>query len=204
MSLLIRDRSISRKMIARRKALGHDRYDEVWDGVYIMSPLPNDEHQQLVTRVTYIMEDAVGLPGLGDVRPGINLSDRVKGWKKNYRIPDVVVFLKGGIAVNHGTHWVGGPDWLTEIVSPEEDPGPKLEFYEKIRAREVLIIHRDPWSIELYQLQNDKLVLSGKSDLDEPNELKSAVLPLSFQMVQGITRPLVLVRHTDGTKQWHV
>jgi hypothetical protein len=110
MSLLIRDCSISRRMIARRKALGHDRYDEVWNGVYIMSPIPNDEHQQLVSHMTYIMEDVIGLPGLGDVRPGINLSDRVKGWKKNYRVPDVVVFLKGGIAVNHGTHWCGGPD----------------------------------------------------------------------------------------------
>src|ERR1019366_9806105 len=105
MSLLIRDRSISRQMIAKRKALGLDRYDEVWNGVYVMPPMPNDEHQQLVSRVNSIMEDVVGWPGLGDVRPGVNVSDRIKGWKKNYRIPDVAVFLKGGSAVNHGTHW---------------------------------------------------------------------------------------------------
>jgi len=204
MSLLIRDSSISRKMIAKRKALGLDRYDEVWNGVYVMPPMPNNEHQQLVSRVNSIMQDVVGWTGLGDVLPGVNVSDRIKGWKKNYRIPDVAVFLKGGIAVNHGTHWVGGPDWLTEILSPDEEPDEKLEFYEKVRAREVLAIYREPWRIELYQLQADKLVLAGKSDLDEPNELKSAVLPLSFQVVAGVARPLVLVRHVDGPRQWHV
>ena len=99
---------------------------------------------------------------------------------------------------------MGGPDWLTEILSPDDESRRKLEFYETVGVREVLLIDRDPWSIELYQRQNDKLVLVGKSSLEQPNELKSVVVPLSFQIVGGITRPLVLVRHTDGAKQWHV
>ena len=204
MSVLIRDRSISRDLIRKRKSQGLDRYDEVWDGVYVMPPMPNDEHQQLVSRTTSIMEDVIGWPGLGEVRPGVNVSDRVKNWKKNYRIPDVAVFLNGGKAINYTTHWVGGPDWLAEILSDDDESRKKLEFYETVAVREILLIDRDPWSIELYQLQNDKLILAGKSDLEQPNQLKSLVLPLSFQMVAGLTRPLVLVRHTDGTRQWHV
>ena len=204
MSVLIRDPMMSRNFIAKRKARGLNRYDEVWNGVYVMPPMPNDEHQQVVSRVNSIMEDVVGWPGLGEVRPGVNVSDRVKGWKKNYRIPDVAVFLKECKAVNHRTHWVGGPDWLTEVLSPDDDAREKLKFYEQIGVREVLLIDRDPWSIELYQRRDDKLILVGKSDLKNPAELKSMVLPLSFQIVSGITRPLVLVRHTDGTKQWHV
>jgi Uma2 family endonuclease len=204
MSVLIRDRSISRDLIRKRKSQGLDRYDEVWDGVYVMPPMPNDEHQQLVSRTTSIMEDVIGWPGLGEVRPGVNVSDRVKNWKKNYRIPDVAVFLNGGKAINYTTHWVGGPDWLAEILSDDDESRKKLEFYETVAVREILLIDRDPWSTELYQLQNDKLILAGKSDLEQPNQLKSLVLPLSFQMVAGLTRPLVLVRHTDGTRQWHV
>ena len=150
------------------------------------------------------MEDVIGWPGLGEVRPGVNVSDRVKNWKKNYRIPDVAVFLNGGKAINYTTHWVGGPDWLAEILSDDDESRKKLEFYETVAVREILLIDRDPWSTELYQLQNDKLILAGKSDLEQPNQLKSLVLPLSFQMVAGLTRPLVLVRHTDGTRQWHV
>lgn len=204
MSLLIRDRSLSRRMIAKRKALGLDRYDEVWNGVYVMSPMPNNEHQQLISHLIYILEQVIGLPGLGVVLPGANVSDRIKGWKKNYRVPDVCAYFATTSAQDCGTHWVGGPDWLTEILSPDEKPHKKLNFYEKIHAREVVIIHRDPWKIELYLLREDSLVLAGKSDLEEPNELKSVVLPLSFQLAAGITRPLVLVRHTDGTRQWHV
>jgi Uma2 family endonuclease len=203
MSLLIRDRSLSRKMIARRKAHGLDRYDEVWNGVYVMPPMPNNEHHALVTRVVSILADVLPIDE-GIAYAGVNVSDRVKGWKKNYRVPDVCIYLVTNPAQDCGTHWCGGPDWLTEIASPDEDPHEKFEFYESVRVRELLIINRDPWSIDLYQLQAGKLVLVGKSDLYQPNELKSAAFPLSFRIAAGITRPLVLVRHTDGTRQWHV
>ncbi|MSQ93261.1 MAG: hypothetical protein EXR98_01750 [Gemmataceae bacterium] len=76
MALLIRDKSVSRALIRKRKRLGHDRYDEVWNGVYVMPPMPNDEHQQIVTRLTAIMQDVIGWPGLGEVRLGVNISDR--------------------------------------------------------------------------------------------------------------------------------
>ena len=34
-------------LIRERRESGGDRYDEVWDGVYVMSPLADNEHQQL-------------------------------------------------------------------------------------------------------------------------------------------------------------
>jgi Uma2 family endonuclease len=203
MSLLIRDRSTSKRVIARRRALGLDRYDEVWNGVYVMSPLPNNEHQIISTRFVYVLSEAVPLDE-GTVFAGANVSDRVKRWKKNYRIPDVCVYLVTTSARDCGTHWLGGPDWLTEILSLGESPRKKLQFYEKIKTREVLVVHRDPWRIELYQLQDEKLALAGYSDLNEPNELKSGVLPLSIQLISGTNRPFILVRHTDGSKEWRV
>jgi hypothetical protein len=50
MSVLIRDRTMGRSLIARRKARGLDRHDEVWDGVYVMPPMPNNEHQAIAPR----------------------------------------------------------------------------------------------------------------------------------------------------------
>jgi hypothetical protein len=35
-SMIVADRDIYRDLIRQRKKLGHDRYDEVWDGVYVM------------------------------------------------------------------------------------------------------------------------------------------------------------------------
>src|SRR5207247_8232282 len=126
MSVLICDRAISRDLIAERKALGLDRYDEVWNGVYVMAPMANDEHKQLVSLFNSIMEDVICWPGLGAVRPGVNVSDREDDWRQDYRIPDVAVFLRGCKAVNRDTHWFGGPDWLTEILSEDEPIQEKL------------------------------------------------------------------------------
>ena len=204
MLLLIRDRGECQDLIRQRKAWELDRYDEVWDGLYVIPPNVNNEHQQIVARVAAIMQDVIGWPGLGEVCPGVNVSDRKKKWEKNYRIPDVAVFLKGGKAVNLGTHWFGGPDWLTEVLSPGEEAHEKFDFYAKVGVREVLLIDRDPWSIELHRLEDRQFMLVGKSTVEQPDELKSSVLPLSFRLVAGLTRPLVQVTESNGTRQWHV
>src|SRR3954471_19478669 len=88
-----------------RSESGADRYDEVWDGVEVMSPLTNDEHQQIALGLGAVFQIVIGWPGLGDARAGVNVSDRVEGWQRNYRIPDVAVFLRGTSARNCGTHW---------------------------------------------------------------------------------------------------
>ena len=49
MSILVIDPALSERLLAERRKSGGDRYDEVWDGVYIMSPLANDEHQEIAT-----------------------------------------------------------------------------------------------------------------------------------------------------------
>ena len=46
MSLLVSDPELKERLLAERRASGGDRYDEVWDGVYVMSPLADDEHQR--------------------------------------------------------------------------------------------------------------------------------------------------------------
>ena len=35
------------RLIRERRECGGDRYDEVWDGVYVMSPLADNVHQEL-------------------------------------------------------------------------------------------------------------------------------------------------------------
>ncbi len=50
MTMMINDASIERQLIASREATGADRYDEIWEGTYMMAPMPNTEHQQIVSR----------------------------------------------------------------------------------------------------------------------------------------------------------
>lgn len=132
MPTFISDPELEAQLRAAREAMGADRYDEVWEGVYMMAPLPNDEHQDLVALLTTILVEVVRWPGLGEVRPRVNVSKRREDWQQDYRVPDVAVFLKEGHAENLGTHWLGGPDLAIEICSPEDRSREKIEFYKSL------------------------------------------------------------------------
>jgi Uma2 family endonuclease len=198
------DPASAERLLAERRALGQDRHDEVWDGVYVMAPEAGDQHQSLVGHLIGILWTVIDLPGLGKVRPGVNISDRDQGWVDNYRVPDVAVFLEGCTARNRESHWLGGPDWAAEIVSPGDRSRAKLDFYAKVGTRELLIVDRDPWVLELYVLKRKKLKLVGRSTADEPNVLTSTVLPLSFQLTVGDAHPLVTVSRIDGEGSWRL
>ena len=204
MTTLIGDKHWEEHVNAERKAYGLDRRDEVWDGVTFMPPLANDEHQGLVGLLTSIFIDTIHWPGLGQVRPGINLSDRAEGWMHNYREPDVAVILNGSRAVNHDTHWQGAVDFLVEIVSPDDRSREKLPFYGSIGVREVLIVDRDPWSLELYRLHAGRLEEVGRSTPGDPVTLNSAVLPLTFQFLPREPRPGILITRPSDGRTWTV
>ena len=202
MATLITDPIVEERIRAQRAKWGADRYDEVWEGTYMMTPMPNVQHQKLAARLVAILDTVIGESG--DVCAGANVSDREDGWDHNYRAPDVVVAMKGGRAKDCDTHYCGGPDFLVEIVSTHDHSREKLPFYGQIGVREVMIIDRDPWCLELYRLDGGELRLVGKSRLDEQAELSSAVVPLTFRLLPGQPRPQIVVTHRDGVPQWIV
>ena len=202
MTTLITDRHLERSLIRRRRMRGADRYDEVWDGVYIMNAYPNIEHQSLVGRLTSILLFLIEDQKLGMVLPGCNVSDRPQKWQENYRCPDVVVFLNTTQAINKKSHWLGGPDLAVEIVSPRDRSREKLDFYAKVGTRELLLVDRDPWSLELYRLAEGELVLLGRSTVEQPGVVQTEVVPLAWRLVAGAERPMIEVSQRDGSQQW--
>lgn len=177
------------------------RHDEVWEGVLYVPPIANNEHQQLVMDICYAFASVVNR-GNDQVLPGCNVSDRVANWTHNYREPDVAVYLATNPATNCGTHWAGGPDLAVEVVSPGEDPRLKLGFYEQVNTRELLIVERDPWAVEMYQLQSGALVLVGSSTDANGLVLTSTVLPLTFALQAGAARPTIRITHTATGQVW--
>ena len=83
-------------------------------------------------------------------------------------------------------------------MSPGEDPHAKLDFYAAVGTREVLIVDRYPWALELFQLRNGRLESAGRSDVANPTSLASGVLPLSFRLVPDPKRPRIELTHGDG------
>src|SRR5436309_12995614 len=110
--VLVKDVARADELIQERKRKGADRYDEVWDGVYVMPAMPSLEHQELVHDLGVIFDVVVKRPGLGKVYPGVNVSDRRSDWKDHYRVPDQVIVLKNTRAVSHSAHIEGAPDFL--------------------------------------------------------------------------------------------
>ncbi len=183
MSLLIHDEVLSRELIDRRRAGGLDRYDEVWDGVYVMSPIANNQHQDLISELTALLRVIVDWKGQGRTLAGANVSDRIDDWTQNYRVPDVLVFLKDSTAENRGTHWLGGPDLAIEVTSKGDHTLDKLDFYAKVNARELLVIDRKPWQLSLYRLSSDgRLELVRRVNQTELGTIVSEVVPIEMSL----------------------
>jgi len=202
MPVLILDPYLEQRIRAERVDPSVSQYDEVWEGVLVVAPLPNNEHQRIASRITSAFSSLVDWSRGDQALPGANVSDREGDWQSNYREPDVAVYLATNPAKDCNTHWVGGPDLAVEIVSPGEDPRQKLEFYAKVNTRELLIVDRDPWMLELYQLQSGKLMLVGKSKVATAIALTSRVLPIEFQLQPSDPRPAIVITHTVTKQTW--
>ncbi|MDR3638238.1 MAG: Uma2 family endonuclease [Isosphaeraceae bacterium] len=201
--LVVLDRDEQKRLIRRRRAMGGDRFDEVWNDVYIMSPDVDNEHQRAATKLAGVLDRALGEREDIQVFAGTNVSDRSERWKKNYRCPDVAVFLPGNPAQDRGTHWLGGPDFAVEIISPNDRSRKKFEFYAQVGVRELLLVARKPWRLELCRRHETEWAFVGKSDLEQPNVLASEVLALSFRLVEGPRRPRIEVTSADGAHRFH-
>jgi Uma2 family endonuclease len=196
--LLIRDARLVDQLIEERKRKGIDLYDEVWEGMYVMPTMPTNAHQKLLDDLGDILTEVVKRGKMGDKFQRANVGDRRKGWDHNYRVPDMIVVLRNSRAVDCGTHYFGGPDFLVEIQSPGDDTEEKVPFYGKIGVRELLIIHRDKRTLRLLRLEGEELVLVKPSALEGREWLVSAVLPLAFRRKTQAGRPATEVRRTDG------
>jgi len=198
MTLLIRDPVLEYELIEKRKAIGADRYDEVWDGVYVMSPLANNEHQDFVTELAAVFRIAVDWKGLGKTLAGANVSDRRDGWKQNYRVPDVLVFLSDCQAIDCGTHWFGGPDLAIEVVSEGDQSLEKLDFYAKVNTGMVLVIDPNPMQLTLYR-KNESGMLQPQaiSNRENPSMMSLGRIPVSIGLVAG-TGDTIRMRSDDG------
>lgn len=191
-----------KQIIRHRQLTGADRFDEVWDGIYVMAPEADNEHQKCSGDFYSILNQAVGDRAGVQVFPAINVSDRGDDWRKNYRCPDASVFLPGNPAQDRRSHWFGGPDFAIEVISLRDRSRKKLAFYAKVGVRELLLVDRLPWCLELHRLHAGNYELIGKSTPDQPTVLASTVLPLAFRLLPAEPRPKIEVARADGSQQW--
>ncbi len=202
--LRIQDRSVLVSLIRERQKNGSDRYDEVWNGIYVMSLMANNEHQNLIAQLAAVLTATVQWASQGSVFPGVNISDQEQDWRHNYRVSDVAVFLNETTAQNRRTHWFGGSDLAVEIVSPNDGTREKFDFYASVGTRELLVIDRDPWVLEFYRLQDKRLQLVNSSTVENKGLLECETVPLSLKLIAGDTRPQIEVTHRNTGQRWTI
>jgi Uma2 family endonuclease len=203
MPTLVMDPEIEEQLLEKRRAWGGDKFDEVWDGVYVMAPMANTEHQAIISGLTIAIGNALADVSGAVIFPGINVSDRREDWEKNYRCPDVAIVLPGSRAVDCGPFHLGGPDFVVEVASDYDRSRDKFDFYARIGVREMLLVDRKPWQLELYRLSGAELRLVGSIGPASATTLVSEVLPLTFRLLpRPDWRPQIEVAKPSTKELW--
>ena len=126
--------------LERRRALGLDRFDEVWEGEYHVAPEAHRGHGDVAHQLAVLLRpraQAVGLWGSGR----LNL-----GSPDDYRVPDQAYLRERATDVWNPTAAI-----VVEIVSPGDESYAKLGFYHRIGVEEVLIVDPLRQAVEWYR-----------------------------------------------------
>lgn len=140
------------EILAWRKRTGADRWDEMWEGVLHMVPVPNREHQDLEGAMETYLRLCWARPRKVKVYHNISLASP-GGWPHNYRIPDLVLLSSERFHIDHNEYFEGAPDVVVEIRSPNDEAYEKLEFYAELGVPEVWIIDHASKESEIYALR---------------------------------------------------
>ena len=195
MAVLVCDKTIADKLIQQRKKAGLDRFDEVWDGVYVMSPAANNEHQSLASEFGAILKTLIDWRNIGLTVIAANVSDRQDRWTENYRVPDVLVFSKNTAAIDRKSHWFGGPELAIEIVSPGDKTFEKLDFYAAVKTQELLVIERHPWNLTVFRFDPTCNRMDRTTD-SSVNTFVSRIFPIQILFDEQAMQ--LQVRNADG------
>jgi len=152
-------------LLERRRRLGLDSGDEMWEGVLHMNPAPHGRHSRILQQLAVVLDGpsrAAGLlPSMGD----FNL-----GTEGDYRVPDGGVHRPGPDRLYYPTAAL-----VVEIVSPGDETWEKLPFYAAHDVDELLIVDPEKRSVdwlgltdgEYRPIERSGLIGLGPSELAE-------------------------------------
>lgn len=133
-------------LLERRRKLGQDLMDEVWEGVYHMNPAPHSRHSAIQQQLAVLLDPQAREVGM-DPRLGIfNL-----GEPDNYRVPDGGLLRPGQDAL-----YLPSAALVVEIVSPGDETWEKLAFYADHGVDELLIVDPQERRVHWLALQPER------------------------------------------------
>jgi Uma2 family endonuclease len=148
--------------LERRRRAGLDRFDEVWEGRYVVAPDPHLNHGRTQLGVAAVLLSAARRLGL-HAAGTFNL-----GAPGDYRVPDA------GLTAAPPSVWHDSAVLVVEILSPDDDTFDKLSFYRAYGVRELLVLDWTTRDVRVVDLQ--------AGDGDRPD---SAVLGLTTSEIRA-------------------
>lgn len=166
---------VPEQLLADRRRFGHDKRDEVWEGVLHMVPSPGTGHQRRARQLLFALAGIAERRGL-EVLYETSVFDPPEGLN-NYRVPDLVMVDPTYVS-DRGIE--GHTILAVEILSPNDESRDKLPFYARVGVREVWLFDPKKHTVEMFQARD------GVSVKVEP-PLRS-VLGLELETVDGVLR----------------
>ena len=141
-------------LIERRRVLGQDHLDEVWNGEYHMAPAPTKAHAYVDDELATFLHGYARRAGLFGSGP-FNL-----GAPEDYRVPD-----RGLHWDRSGGTWASTAAMVVEIVSPGDETFDKFGFYADHGVEEILGADPETRTIRLWALDGDRYLEAPVSRL---------------------------------------
>src|SRR5665213_2709702 len=142
------------ELLERRRKLGLDTHDEVWDGEYHMTPYAHTNHGIVQAQVARIIEPLASDAGMV-ATVGFNLGEAT-----NFRVPD------GGVHRGvPGTLYVPSAAVVVEVISPDDESYAKLPFYAASAVDEVWMVDPATRTVRIFVLRDSEYAESGRSDV---------------------------------------
>jgi Uma2 family endonuclease len=139
--------------LERRHLDGLDRFDEVWEGQYVVAPDPHGNHGRLQLGLAGLLLPASRRLGLHAMAT-FNL-----GGPEDYRVPDA------GLTAEAPAIWHETAVLVVEILSPDDATFEKLDFYRAHAVRELLVLDWGMRSVRVLDLQADRSDRPGSAVL---------------------------------------
>ncbi|HUR22325.1 MAG TPA: Uma2 family endonuclease [Acidimicrobiales bacterium] len=113
-------------LLARRRALGQDIFDEMWEGVYHVAPASHAWHGYLDNVLAELLGPYARRCGLVGTGP-FNL-----GEADDYRVPDRGYHRELPTGV-----WIATAAIVVEVISPDDETWEKFDFYARHGVDEI-------------------------------------------------------------------
>lgn len=132
-------------LIRRRRALGLDTYDEVWEGTYHVAPAAHPAHGYVDHALAVLLDPYAKEAGLVATGP-FNL-----GAPEDYRVPDQGYHRRFPDSV-----WVPSAAVVVEVVSPDDETYAKFGFYAAHGVEEIIVADPQVQSIRCFVREEER------------------------------------------------